>query len=141
MSGELDSQRVADTLTWLIKAQRDIITAEQLFAYEAPLLDSIAYHCQQAGEKTLKAFLFWHDLPLTKTHDLEVLLAKCAAIDATLLSLQAAAAMLTPLATQFRYPGDAIEPPLEDTRRAFDNAKSIFAAVIRRLPPEVAPPT
>jgi len=29
------------------------MTAEQLFAFENPLLDSVVYHCHQAAEKAL----------------------------------------------------------------------------------------
>lgn len=52
-----DTRRIARTQAWLVKAQRDLLVAEQLFAHEQPLLDAIAYHCQQSSEKVLKGFL------------------------------------------------------------------------------------
>jgi HEPN domain-containing protein len=42
------------------------------------------FHCQQAAEKALKAFLTFHDQPFRKTHDLASLGKQCANIDATL---------------------------------------------------------
>jgi HEPN domain-containing protein len=49
----IDPQKTSDTRTWLVKALRDLVTAEQLFAFENPLLDSIVYYCHQAAEKAL----------------------------------------------------------------------------------------
>jgi hypothetical protein len=39
----IDPQKASDTRTWLVKALRDLMTAEQLFAFENPLLDSVVY--------------------------------------------------------------------------------------------------
>jgi DNA polymerase III psi subunit len=33
-----DPQKTADTQAWLIKARRDLLVAEQLFAHQQPLL-------------------------------------------------------------------------------------------------------
>ncbi len=46
---------------------------------------------------------------------------------------------LTPFATQFRYPGDAIEPPLSEAVDAVARAKVLLAEIVKRLPEEVAP--
>lgn len=134
-----DPQKIADTQAWLIKAQRDLLVAEQLFAHEQPLLDAIAYHCQQAGEKALKGFLFWHDTPFRKTHDLVVLLVQCVALDPTLSLLEETANFLTPLGVEFRYPSDILEPPLEEAQAAFERAKVLLAEIVKRLPSDVAP--
>lgn len=136
----IDPQKANDTRAWLTKALRDLTTAEQLFTFEYPMLDSIVYHCHQAAEKALKGYLFWHDTPFRKTHNLEELLVQSASIDPTLFSFKADAIFLSPLATQFRYPGDAIEPPLEQANLAFKSANALFAEVVKRLPDEVVPP-
>lgn len=36
---------------WLLKAQRDLMTAKKLSREEDPYLDIAVYHCQQAAEK------------------------------------------------------------------------------------------
>jgi len=43
--------------SWLIKAQRDLASARTLASAKELLLDTAIYHCQQAGEKAVKAFL------------------------------------------------------------------------------------
>lgn len=80
-----DARRIARTQAWLVKAQRDLQTAEILLAQAAPFLDMAVYHCQQAAEKALKGFLFWHDVPFRKTHNLAELLDQCLVIDQTLI--------------------------------------------------------
>ncbi len=42
---------------WLQKADPDIRLAEFLLTENTPFLDAAAFHCQQAVEKYLKAFL------------------------------------------------------------------------------------
>ncbi len=81
-----DPQKDADTQSWLVKAVRDLATAKLLLEHPEPLLDSSVYHCQQAAEKALKGYLFWHDIPFRRTHDLGELLSQCVTIDATLKS-------------------------------------------------------
>ena len=42
---------------WIEKAERDLASALRLLDGTPPYLDTAVYHCQQAGEKALKAFL------------------------------------------------------------------------------------
>jgi len=135
----LDEQKVADTKAWLIKAQRDLQAAELLLAQADPFLDMVVYHCQQAAEKALKGFLFWHDVPFRKTHNLVELLDQCVILDATLSASSETAQRLAPFAAEFRYPGDLLEPPLEDAQDAVARTKTVLHAIVERLPNEVAP--
>ena len=59
---------------WLKKAQHDIGTAELLLAQKQEYTDTICYHCQQAVEKYLKAYLVNLNIPFKKVHDLDYLL-------------------------------------------------------------------
>ncbi|MBC8161723.1 MAG: HEPN domain-containing protein [Roseiflexaceae bacterium] len=104
----------------------------------APLLDVVVYHCQQATEKTLKGFLFWHDTMFRKTHDLVELLNQCVAHDQTLIELSSTAQILTPFAHTFRYPGSLLEPPLEDAQDALARAAAAYQVVVKCLPMEVS---
>ena len=45
---------------WMIKAWRDLETARRVATGEPPFLDVAVYHCQQAAEKAVKAFLVHH---------------------------------------------------------------------------------
>jgi len=49
-------------------------------AEDAPL-DVAIYHCQQAAEKTVKAYLQWWDEPFAKTHNLRALVIQSATLD------------------------------------------------------------
>src|SRR5256885_948672 len=51
----------------------DLRAAALDLAADPPILDDLVFHCQQAVEKAMKAFLSWHDEPFGKTHNLETL--------------------------------------------------------------------
>ena len=55
---------------WILLADKDLRAAEILLKEEYPLTNIVAFHCQQAIEKYLKAFLIEKDIPLVRTHDL-----------------------------------------------------------------------
>jgi len=55
---------------WILLADRDLCAAEIIFKDEHPLTNIVAFHCQQAIEKYLKAYLIQKNIPLIKTHDL-----------------------------------------------------------------------
>ena len=52
-----ESERAADTRAWLSKAEADLRGATVDLAADPPLLEDALFHCQQAAEKALKAFL------------------------------------------------------------------------------------
>jgi len=58
------------TKDWIFMADRDLSAAEILSKDDYPLTNIVVFHCQQAIEKYLKAFLVENDIPIIKTHDL-----------------------------------------------------------------------
>ena len=66
---------------WIEKAEEDLLVVHQLFDAESTALGTIGFHCQQAVEKFLKAFLIYHSIEPERTHNLEFLLERCAGID------------------------------------------------------------
>lgn len=58
---------------WLRKAESDLANAE-LCITAGTALDTACFHCQQAAEKALKAWLMAHDQPFPFRHDLEELI-------------------------------------------------------------------
>ena len=48
---------------WMTKAEHDLASAKRLGLGHQPILDTAAYHCQQAAEKALKAILAWKRTP------------------------------------------------------------------------------
>ena len=107
---EADPQRVADTRDWLAKARHDLQAASTLLEGDQPLPDVAAFHTQQAAEKSLKAFLYWHDVPFRKTHELDELGRAALEIDSSLEESVDSAVDLTPFAWRFRYPGEPMAP-------------------------------
>lgn len=118
---------------WLLKARRDLEAARRLLIGDEPLLDVAVYHCQQAGEKALKAFLAYHSSPFEKTHSLPMLLWQARDLDATLDRLLESAEFLTPFATRFRYPGARLEPEADEAREAMLRAGEILHLIEERL--------
>ena len=124
---------------WLIKAQHDLASARKLSVEPESYLDTAIYHCQQAAEKAIKAFLFFHDQRFDKTHDLRPLIGLAQPLDARFSSFLNAAVLLTPYASEFRYPGDFLEPTREQFDEALSAADSVWQFVLSVLPAEVHP--
>ena len=53
---------------WMTFADEDLSVADVLSNHS--MTNAMAFHCQQAIEKYLKAFLIENDIPLQKIHDL-----------------------------------------------------------------------
>lgn len=131
--------RAADTRAWLARAEDDLRGAEIDLAASPPLRGDAAFHCQQAVEKALKAFLTWHDRPFRKTHDLVELGAECVAINPALEPHLRGTAPLTEYAWRYRYPGEPSHPEESEVRQAVDRARAVVALIEGRLPPEAHP--
>jgi HEPN domain-containing protein len=134
-----DPVLVAETKAWLHKAALDLRAAGHDLTASPPLFADAVFHCQQAVEKGLKAFLMWHNIPFRKTHSLEELGEQCLDLDQTLKSLIDRAVPLTEYAWKFRYPGEPEEPLSEEAQEALEIAREMFEAVIGRLPKETRP--
>lgn len=126
---------------WLVKAWRDLETARRAATGEPPFYDVAVYHCQQAAEKAVKAFLVHHGKPYEKTHDIEVLIDLAGETDSAFSTLADAADALTPYATRFRYPNAtfAVEPLPVEYNEALQHAGAIYDFVLSRLPAAAQP--
>ena len=115
--------------------------ARRSAAGEPPFYDIAVYHCQQAAEKSVKAFLVHHDRPYEKTHDIEVLVDLASEVDAKFSELADAADALTPYATRFRYPNStfAVEPQPVEYQEALQHAQTVYDFVMQRLPAAAQP--
>ncbi len=95
---------------WIEKADEDRLVVHQLFEADSVARGTIGFHCQQAAEKYLKAFLIFHAIEPERTHNLEFLLERCAVIDATFSAIDLL--NLTDYGVEARYPGDFLEPSM-----------------------------
>ena len=114
---------------WMKKADDDLIIAHHAFENIHPKqLDICCYHCQQAGEKALKAVLVFHEAveEVPRTHELEVLLNLCILLNGDFDKFRRDCVVLTPYATQTRYP-DNREVTEEETASALRKAERIVS--------------
>ena len=130
---------IADTKAWLKKAGNDLRAATISIEANPPLLEDVVFHCQQAVEKSLKAFLTFNDQPFRKTHHLEEIGEACLKIDSSLKDLVTEAVPLSEYAWAFRYPGDPETPQLEESQSALQIAKNVYKATLNRVPEESHP--
>ena len=135
---EADLELVRD---WLTRARQDLRGAVILAAAEDAPLDLAIYHCQQAGEKSVKAYLQWRDEPFAKTHNLRALVIQAATLDEGFDAFEKPAEILTPYVSAFRYPGGADEPmpSREEFDEALQHAQAIYDFVLNLLPAEARP--
>lgn len=103
-----DSAREEDVRAWPDKAVDDLRTAAYVLTAEPPITSAVAFHAQHACEKSLKAFLAWHDRPFRKTHNLEEIGEACLALAPSLRDTIDRAVPLSEYAWRFRYPGGAL---------------------------------
>jgi HEPN domain-containing protein len=120
---------------WLGKAFDDLRVCRRL-AGEPDLSAIAGFHAQQAAEKALKAFLVWHQIEFSKSHDIGRVLELVASADSELATMIKGATVLTPFGVQYRYPSDLPEPTVEQIREALRTAEVVLAEVLARLPLE-----
>lgn len=98
---------------WLFKANEDLLVVDKLTEYEIIATSSVCFHCQQAVEKFLKAFLIAHDIEIKRTHNIEFLLSECADIDLDFAHINPKE--LSDFGVDARYPGDMYIPDDSET--------------------------
>jgi len=123
---------------WFEKAEHDALAVEQL-APTGKISDVVAFHCQQAAEKALKAYLTWRNLPFRRVHDLEELVNLCAGLDRAFLTLLPAAEKLSPYAVELRYPTDLPALTTAEVDEACLLMHAVMSFVQDRLPPHARP--
>ena len=93
---------------WLKKAKQDLDSAKFLSKMKPLPKDIIGFHCQQAVEKCLKAFLVLHDIEPPRSHDLLYLKTRCQIIEKFPDLDENILISLNPYAVEHRYPGEII---------------------------------
>ena len=120
---------------WILLADRDLCAAEILFKDEYTLTNIVAFHCQQAIEKYLKAYLIQKDIPLIKTHDLIKLNGMINEIENLGID-ERKLLVINEVYTESRYPGELGlmpdgMPTNEEAKEFIDYAKEIKTIICR----------
>lgn len=102
------SETRKNTKEWIDKADHDLGSAKLIYLHIPDYFDTIAFHCQQATEKYLKAILDFYEIEFQRSHNLVYLLdllsQKLAISDDTYNK----AIMLNSFSVQIRYPDATI---------------------------------
>ena len=116
---------------WILKAKSDLKIAEDELATESPATDAVCFHCQQAAEKSFKAFLSFHGVSFEKVHDLEYLHNLC--LQKVPAFSEVDIGDLSSYAVTVRYPDDFYFPPVPEALEAFKKAKLINKFCIENM--------
>lgn len=117
---------------WLDFANKDISSAKYLLNMRPTPLEIICYHCEQAAEKVLKAYLIHHDIEPPRTHDLRLLCKICADFDKTFDEMSKSCANLSAYGVQSRYPFE-IEIIDSDMQKAIVDANNVMDFTLQKL--------
>lgn len=113
------------------KAKEDIETAQKLISLSDYSEEIVLFHCQQAVEKALKAFLDSNGVVYPKSHDLEVLLSMCLEKDKSFVEISFVATM-TPYAVEIRY-DELVSLSEEETKNIVKKAQKAVDFIINRI--------
>lgn len=117
------------TQEWFDRAKEDLDVALEIISKEH-LTNMVAFHSQQAVEKTLKGIIEEFEIGFVKTHNLERLLGmvlKQMSLDLDLNIIK----RLDEVYISTRYPGDlgllpSGKPTIQDAKELFDFADALY---------------
>ena len=111
---------------WVAKAANDILSADNNIISSKVPCDVVCFHCQQAAEKLLKAYLLANDKSYPFSHDLLLLLEKILEFKAGAEFLREHLVILMPYAVEVRYPDAFFEPSKDDAFEARETLEIIM---------------
>ena len=115
---------------WVERGDSDF-EAAKLLAPEKGLENQTGFHCQQAIEKWLKAYLIKQGEELRKIHDLTALVLDCEKHDSEFQKLEALVEGITDFAVEFRYPGESADS--EDVQEALENTEKVRKFIVPKI--------
>jgi len=118
---------------WIHKAEHDLGMAELALENKPEYTDSICFHCQQAAEKYLKAYLVSLDIRFEKKHGLSYLLDLIDEKEKVSDEFYEMAEKLEDYAVEIRYPDDWFEPEAEDAKEALEIARKVKEFVLNKI--------
>ena len=128
------SEEIEIARQWAVKAANDLLNADNNLKSELIPFDTVCFHCQQAAEKFLKAFLVGKGEAYPITHDLLLILEKILPLNSDAENLRDALAILMPYAVEIRYPNDWHMPSEEDAKEARDAVNKVRQWLENALP-------
>ncbi len=117
----------------LFRANEDIDVINALSDNQIELYTStICFHCQQAVEKFLKAYLVYNRIEFPKTHDVDYLLNKCSSFEPKYFK-DIDFKSLTDFGVDIRYPDDFYIPTIIETEEYIQISLKIKHLVEKKI--------
>ena len=127
------SELVNEIEQWIIKGDHDLGTAKVTYLHIPEYLDTVTFHCQQAVEKYLKAYLLYQSVSFKFTHDLVYLLDLITQKDTDFEMYYDRVSELQGYAVEIRYPNESIYLSKEKVETAILMAKTIRDVVTQKM--------
>lgn len=116
---------------WIDKADHDLGSAKLIFLHIPEYFDTIAFHCQQATEKYLKAMLLFNGIEFDRTHNLIYLLELLSQKIEISEELFDKAILLNGFSVQIRYPDNVINLTKEELEDAINISQKFREMTIK----------
>ncbi|VVB97052.1 HEPN domain protein [uncultured archaeon] len=115
---------------WIKKGESDFVAAKTL-SLQKGLENQTGFHCQQAIEKWLKAFLIEKGEEIRKIHDLMALVIDCEKYDPDFHEIEPLVDGISDFAVEFRYPGENATP--EEAKDALNKTIKIRDFLLKKI--------
>jgi len=115
---------------WILKGQNDLETAEILLREKGPT-DTLCFHCQQAVEKFLKAYIVFSGDRFEKIHDLWKLAKLAGKTNKKILEFEKELKNLNAYYIESRYPSDAASYTRTECKKALRDANEITQYILK----------
>lgn len=132
------SDEIEVSKQWVAKARNDLLNADNNLKAEEIPFDTVCFHCQQAAEKFLKAYLVANGNSYPISHDLILILEKILPLNASAEELRNDLALLMPYAVEIRYPDDWFMPTEEDAKEAREAVSHVMSWLQNAMPEVLA---
>ena len=126
-------EEIHEITQWVIKGDHDLGTAKITYLHIPEYLDTVTFHCQQAVEKYLKAYLIFLSVPFKFSHDLIYLLDLITQNDVDFESFYIPVSEMQGYAVEIRYPNETIYLSKEKVENALELSREIRNVVIRKI--------
>ena len=119
----MNNKKIDFIREWVYEGNNDLGLAEFVIENNGKYYDLVCFHCQQAAEKYLKAYIIYLQLYYRKVHDLTYLLNVIKRKKEIPKKLIKKAEMLEEYAIDSRYPDHWHDPTLNETEECIEAAK------------------
>lgn len=127
------NEQVDEIKQWIIKGDHDLGTAKITYLHIPEYLDTVTFHCQQAVEKYLKAYLIFQSTTFKFSHDLIYLLDLITQKDSDFENYYDTVSELQGYAVEIRYPNETKYLSNDKVEIAMMIAKNVRELVTRKM--------